>query len=234
MGFASKEYGSEEQCKCAVRLCPQDDSNFMDSDLMRQCSMLDLWLVSFEEKQFIPVYSHVVLDHGAMLPELQQTLCFHFIAVLFKADFFLEFFHQKMFLFPWMWIHEVHLWLFSPSASHCLRPKIRCAVFQKICCAKSGEFLMSLTMCLLSVPCSGAWVYICSPQSDSYNLVASIPQLLKFPNTSQDVVTPYRLSYIDYIGDCFWRNSSNTRFVRFTRFNFKTTLKTLPVSNSKG
>lgn len=63
-------------------------------------------------------------------------------------------------------------------------------MFQKICFAKSGEFLQFLTMCLLSVPCSGVPVYICSPQSDSCSLVAGIPQPLKFPNTSQDVVIP--------------------------------------------
>lgn len=105
---------------------------------------------------------------------------------------FLEFFPQKkfLFLFPWMWIHEARLWLFSSSTSHCLRPKIRYTMFQKICCAKSGEFPKSLTMFLLSVPCSGVQVYICSPQSDSCNIVAGIPQLLKFPNTSQDVIIP--------------------------------------------
>lgn len=167
----------------------------MDPDLVEQHSMLDLWLSAFEEKQFRPVCIHLVLDHAAMLPQLQQILCFHFITVLLKADFGLPFWNfsftkKFLFLFPWMWIHEVHLWLFSSSTSRCLRPKIRHIMFQKICCAKSGEFLKSLTMCLLSVPCSGVRVYICSPQSDYCNVVAGIPQLLKFPNTSQDVIIP--------------------------------------------
>lgn len=172
----------------AAKLCPQSDSDFVGPDLTWQCSMCELWLF-FQGRSI-----HRVLDHATMLPELQQTLCFHFTAVLFKADFglpFWKFFAQKKVSVPFYCeFIKFAFWLFSPSASHSLRPKIRCTTFHKIFFAKSGEFLKSLTMCLRSVPCSGVGAYICSPQTDSCILVAGTPQLLKFPNTSQDAVIP--------------------------------------------
>lgn len=133
------------------------------------------------------------------------SLCFHLTAVLFKADFGLPF----LSMFPWMWICEVHLWLFCPSASHCFRLKRKCLAFQKIC-AKFGDSLETwLRVCsLLHALCmlSSVWHL---QHSGSHTPLCGFHTHLRMQLSFKD----YRTCYMDY---CFWRNSSNVRFVRFT------------------
>lgn len=82
-GAACKEHGPEEQRSPAN--CPQSDRSFVEPDLARPWSTLELGLSSCKEKQLRPVCSY--LDRAAMLSRLQQRLFFYFTAVLFIADF---------------------------------------------------------------------------------------------------------------------------------------------------
>lgn len=130
------------------------------------------------------------------------SLCFHLTAVLFKADFGLPF----LSMFPWMWICEVHLWLFCPSASHCLRPKRKCSHFRRS--VPSLETLWRLSS--MFALCSVLSVLLRHLQHSGSHT----------PLCGSHIHLRMQLSFEDYrtcdVDDCFWRNSSNMRFVRFT------------------
>lgn len=217
MGVACKEHGSEEQCSPAN--CPQSDRSFVEHDLARPWSTLELGLSSCEEKQ---------LRQTSL--QLSWPCCHAFTAA---AKTFLPL-HCSAF-YSWLWSStpcsvpsNVNSWS-SPLTVlsfyfMLFKAKDKMPhVSQDLLCwvwRISG----GLTVCLLPAPCSGVLVYVCRPQSDSCSSVGDI-------HNSWGSQTHLRMQLslkgclTRYMDDCLWRNSSNMRFVRFTRCNFKIGLK---------